>query len=183
MSVKRNVSVSVGRVYEPGGVVGGWTGLHWLAVLVHLLDQREQVLPGLARSHGLTTGRSCSLTRTKCRTTAKRSAHSWLERVDTRSVTGCRIDGDQPPATRRSGGAPRPGIEPGARPWSGDARRPVPGRYGRTVAWYTTSAGILRTSQGTAVVARRGVRAPFARYALAFKRTRRRLGVQHPSVR
>jgi hypothetical protein len=30
--------------------------------------------------------------------------------------SGCRSDGDRPSAARPSGGAPRPGIEPGARP-------------------------------------------------------------------
>jgi hypothetical protein len=49
-----------------------------------------------------------------------------------------------------------------------------------TVAWYTTSAGILESSQGTAVVVRRGLRAPFARQSRAVsgrlvRRTRARV--------
>ena len=78
-------------------------------------------------------------------------------------VSGCRRDGDRPSAARPSGGAPRPGIEPGARSQSGNGRHPVPGRYEGTVVHIEKLTGILFVSQGAAVIVRRGLRAPSAR--------------------
>jgi hypothetical protein len=71
-------------------------------------------------------------------------------------VSGCLIDGDRPPAARPSGG--RPGLS------QGETDIQTQGATGerslwKGIGWYPG------TSQGEAVIVRRGLRAPSARSA------------------